>query len=340
MSLFSLPETRQPILLTGVYRSGTSILHQIVNAHPQVSLVYDAIKFLRFVVDRFAPIEENWEQALEETHLRLTQRWQMPFDLDNAKVELFSLPKVEAQDLYYAIMKAVDPELKSNTKVRWGEKNAMVWTKVPDFLRLFPEGQVIHIIRDPRDVVASYKKMTNEIGKTYLDGAFNCLHAMNAIQAYSQCYSEKQFRFIRLEDLVSNPEDQARELCKFLDLPESNAMIQYENYRDKQGKTWQHNSAFTGSSAGIFSETNRRSNLTDEELFLVELIAGQKMLEFGYEPSGNLPSISQCKSAFDCLEDDYLREGFDLFMKTGNGREQYRTNPIATELQAVGVELL
>ena len=41
-----------------------------------------------------------------------------------------------------------------------GDKEAIAWSKIPIFLNMFPEGKVIITLRDPRDIVSSFKKIT------------------------------------------------------------------------------------------------------------------------------------------------------------------------------------
>ena len=48
----------------------------------------------------------------------------------------------------------------------------LCWTKIPDFLSMFPDGKVIHVIRDTRDVLSSFKRVTYEPGLKYLDAVF------------------------------------------------------------------------------------------------------------------------------------------------------------------------
>ncbi|MGM0411630.1 MAG: sulfotransferase, partial [Bacillota bacterium] len=37
-----------PILITGTFRSGTTLISQIMRNHPNIALVYDSVNFMRF----------------------------------------------------------------------------------------------------------------------------------------------------------------------------------------------------------------------------------------------------------------------------------------------------
>ncbi len=74
---------------------------------------------------------------------------------------------VQLRDVYEAIM--VETFCDGRLDMRWGEKSLMQWSNIPLFFEMFPNGQVVHMVRDPRDVLASYREFTNEVQFRYLD---------------------------------------------------------------------------------------------------------------------------------------------------------------------------
>ena len=64
--------------------------------------------------------------------------------------------------------------LEKNITKKWGRKTQLVWRQIPDFLKIFPKGKAINIIRDPRSVLASFKKSTYNPEPAYLGAIFNC----------------------------------------------------------------------------------------------------------------------------------------------------------------------
>ena len=176
----------RPIMLSGVYRSGTTILAQTCKAHPDISVTYDSIKYLRFCLDRFNP-QDNPDEAhrlIKETARRVSIRW----DIDINPDAIFEKLKGKALNhaaIYNAIMRDVVLDGDDDNR-RWSEKIAVMWSKIPDFLTMYPDGHVIHIFRNPKDVTASYKKITFEPGYAYLDAAFNCLDAFYSVRRYRE----------------------------------------------------------------------------------------------------------------------------------------------------------
>ena len=41
-----------PILITGVYRSGTTYFSRILNAHPDLDVTYDSVNYFRFIIEK------------------------------------------------------------------------------------------------------------------------------------------------------------------------------------------------------------------------------------------------------------------------------------------------
>lgn len=82
-------------------------------------------------------------------------------------------------------------------------------------LELYPEGKVIHMVRDPRDVAASYSERS--WASRDLEKTLNRLkrHYLELIKAEGSL-PQKGFRTFRLEDFTTDPDRQHDELIRFL----------------------------------------------------------------------------------------------------------------------------
>jgi hypothetical protein len=92
---------------------------------------------------------------------------------------------------------------------------------------LLPGSRLVHIVRDPRDVIASFTQQTwapsdpVEAGQFYRSIMLRWNHVAETLPAES-------FRMLRLEDLVAQPEPILRELCSFWDLEWDNQLLTLE----------------------------------------------------------------------------------------------------------------
>jgi hypothetical protein len=326
----------KPVFLSGVYRSGTTILAQVIGAHREIAITFDSVKFLRFCLHRYSPIDDpdNRERLVRETHDRIALRWDMHFDVD-AMTEAVLAAGSGYAPVYDVFMQRLLLTGDGAAK-RWGEKTAVMWSRIPDFLTMFPDAKVIHVMRDPRDATASYKKLTYEPGYTYLDCAVNSLHAMQSISEYQDRFGKDRVYWIRMEDLVSQPEQAARAMCEFLELDFDPGMIDPTRFRDKAGKPWDNNSVFCPNMTGISGDFERwRTELTTSEVLFVEMLAASQMSKFGYHGSGSFPARADWNEVYEYLEDPFIRKRFERWLSTGKGSEGYRSDPIAKEIEAL-----
>jgi len=318
----------ETLMISGVYRSGTTILAQVVGAHRDVYLTYDTIKYPRFCLDQ--KLEEGGRTIAEEIGGRITPRWGVEFDVE-AVVESLPESPTHAQ-VYERALAQLRDNYKPIAQI-YGEKIAVMWTSIPDFLEMFPQGRAIHIIRDPRDVVASFKNITYEPGFAYLDGAFNCLHAMSAVRAIQDYYGENRLMLVRLEDLTEDPELTARRISEFLGRTYDADMLNPQKYRDKAGNAWKNNSGFFPETQGIDKNQQRwREHLSSAEVFFVEMVVMAKMVEFGYKPSGRVPNQQEWQEIYSFIQDPFLSKRFAHWIATGKGLEGYPSDPRTKEV--------
>ena len=115
-------------------------------------------------------------------------------------------------------------------KSRWAEKTPSYSFILPFINSLFPNCQIIHIIRDGGDVVASHRDRW---------GYWSAIKAtrkwqitIETIRNYASNLPSNRYYEIKYEELVQNPENTLKELFQYLEEPwESNLLEEgpYEN---------------------------------------------------------------------------------------------------------------
>lgn len=105
----------------------------------------------------------------------------------------------------------------------------------PELHQLAPNTTFIHIIRDPRDVVASFRKQ--RWAPAELDAAIAFyLASMRSINAALATLPDHSVVTLRLEDLLAEPDTEIQNLCNQLDLAFSPAMLDHDFSRGHQGR--------------------------------------------------------------------------------------------------------
>ncbi|MBI4309189.1 MAG: sulfotransferase [Candidatus Omnitrophica bacterium] len=321
-----------PLFITGGWRSGTTLISRIMNNHPDFAVTYDTIHFMRFANNRYDPINDpaNAGRLIADTNRRIQERYNLSFD--QAKVTDALKGDYTYASIYDAIMK--DFLLKSSGKKFWGEKTNLVWSKIPYFLALFPQGRVIHIIRDPRAVLASWRKFTHAPGNDYLDSIINCYDSMHMALHYARQFSQQRYLFVRYEDLVSDPRATAANICTKFDVPYDEAMLDDSKFESILGDQWKSNTIYDEQLKGISKVMINRweSELKDWEILLTELIMDDMLEKFQYAQSGiNKDEKLMAQAIHEVRKSDLATEGMIRFLLTKKGFERYPVDPMARE---------
>lgn len=321
----------KPIFITGVYRSGTTLPSQILNNHSKLNITYDSLQFFRFYLNRYDPIDKRYKEIVKDAEKRLEQRFSIKVPKRKIIKKLEKIKDIDYKDVYSKFMTGTF--CSGDEKATWGEKSVLEWTNIPTFLKMFPKGKTIHIIRDPRDVLASYKKITIESGKRYLDAVFACLHSMNWSLSEGRKLPSDQYFVLKHEDLVMQPEEKVKQLCKYLKIDYEKNMLKVSKFQNKSGKKrWQGNTAFNDIGKNISQKSIKRwkTKLENYEILFVESIIGEKIFnKFNYEVSNNMINSRELNKIWDSLkETPLLQKRLSKWLNTGEGIEDYPSNPL------------
>lgn len=204
-----------PIFIIGTGRSGTTLLRQMLNAHPRIHITHEA-SFYSYA--RHAPVDVSASQWLE----RYFQTYSYAYlGLDPATVRAAlpaDLPRDRIVDAYTTILKA---KAAQKGRVRWGDKNPLDTHNLAQIFADFPDARVVYITRDPRPTVHSFNRMP--FGTS--SALFNCLLCrlqFDHIQPYLDRILE-----VRLEDLSRDPRSVMQTILRFVDEPWHDAVLDH-----------------------------------------------------------------------------------------------------------------
>jgi hypothetical protein len=193
--------TPAPIFIVGCHRSGTTLLRLLLDSHPNISCGPET----GFLTD-FAGITRDpmWP------HL---QQYGFPKEYWHRKVaELFDSFQSD-----YACARG---------KARWAEKTPNYALHLDYINELFPTCQVVHIIRDGRDVVASHLDRWGYISAVKATRKWPLY--IDRTRRVGALLPATRYREVRYEDLVGDTEAVMRELLDFLGEPWDEVVLQYD----------------------------------------------------------------------------------------------------------------
>lgn len=319
------------IFISNTMRAGSSYLSRILSAHPDISMSYDTVNFFRFCHHRYDPIEkeENFIRLIRDMSFRMENRFSIPLDV-NKCLALVDGKGYSYATAYWGVLRTIFPD---KNKTILGDKEALAWTKIPSFLEMFPNGKAIILVRDPRDVVNSFKKITIAPENDYLIALFDAVDVINHAVRYSTRYSN-QVKMVKFEELKMFPEKVMREVCHFLEIDFVTGMLDSENYTDHSGKKWDSilSRSCPEEKDPLAAVGRWKNKLDDVDLFLCEWIAKEQISMINLPLSGSKFTQEDFDSAINRLmSSKLLREAFRNWCETGEGVEKFPLDPIKPE---------
>ena len=314
------------IFISSPFRSGSALLSRTLNAHSQIGLINDALKYFRFCYRKYLPLnEKNVQTMLNDVSYRLLTRFNIQLDVQVCMDEIQKKP-LNDTSIYSTLLN----HLFDNHSGRYiGEMESVSWTKIPIFLNMLPDSKALLIVRDLRDVVVSFKKKTIAPGNDYLIALFNVIDAMDHYIEYQENFPSR-FHGIRFESLKEHPEEEIRKTCDFLDLDFEPKMLDEESWLDFHGDKWKNREISSFHAVG--DSTNPvgrwRKLITPEELYLCEWIGRKQMQAFGMRFEGGSASPEVINRAMKLINSsELLKNAFQRWKETGRGMEMYPLDP-------------
>jgi Sulfotransferase family len=276
----------RPIFVLGCPRSGTTLSQLMLHAHPRIAIPPET----RFLLTAYSS-RNDFGDLREETSRRA-----LAGSIVGKRETLFYDLGLDPQDIVEEIA-AGPPTLGSALgtvfrayarrfgKPRWGDKRPGYYQHIPELLRLFPEAQIVHMIRDGRDCVASLKAMPWFKQDIYAAIA-TWMEAIDCGRRAAGRLAAGAYFEVRYERLAAHSAEQLSALCAFLGEEYDPAMTEPYKIADMavpKRATW-HAGTRTKVTPALCGSWRHR--LEPWEISLCETIMGSRLRALGYELSG------------------------------------------------------
>jgi hypothetical protein len=210
---FTPPEgSPAPLFLVGFPRSGTTLMEQILSAHPDVVATQEK--------EFIATLVPNLNKVLGR-----------PAAYPEALAELDEAQIVALRDLYWHKVRETlhfDPAEK-----RVLDKMPMNIAHLGVIARVFPEARIIVALRDPRDVILScfVQSFTDNAAMSNfqtIEGTVRTYRdVMELYRQYKETLPELALHEVRYEDVVERMEEKARAMLAHAGIPWSDEVLRY-----------------------------------------------------------------------------------------------------------------
>ncbi len=241
------PQGYSPIFIGGLYRSGTTLMRELLDSHPHIACGPESHLSSHNQLQRiYTDLRTIWPTILS-TH----------YEFDPHMVD-----QVMAGLMHSTFM----PYCQKQGKPRWAEKTPGNICVIDTLFALFPAAQFIHMIRDPRDAFCSVRERAAKDKPgwatwTPKQVAAQWCRRINFGLAWRE--QPDRYREVRYEELVTQPEATLRSLFTFLGEPWAASVLE--------------NKPIFSTSVGRW-----RSELSAAEVAEIEGVAGETMCALGY----------------------------------------------------------
>lgn len=282
----TLAQDDRPIIVVGAARSGTTMLQLMLHAHGRIAVPPEN----RFVLRAYQNRRDFGDLRVEANRRKLAHFickekgsgfGDLGLDADATMAEIVAGPAT----LGSALGIALRAYARKFGKARWGDKRPSYLANLHMIRDLFPDAQVVHIIRDGRDCVASLKEAPWHRGGVPTAVAGWC-RGMDEGARAARTWAPGSYFEMYYERLVSDPEPELRRLCDFLGEPFDPAMTEPSSVAGvavPERKTWHALTHGEVTSKRIGSWSRR---LDPAEIGLCEAVMGRRLVAHGYELTG------------------------------------------------------
>lgn len=168
-----------------------------------------------------------------------------------------------------------------STANRWGDKTPKNTIRLEYLNWIFPNAQYLHIIRDGRDVVASYldSGIYNDAGIA----ASRWLLSVTKAQFFSENLKKENYCEIKYEDLVLSPKKTLGKICSFLKIEFVEEMLSFWETSQNLGDTihFHHKNVKNPLNSKAIGRWQERLNTEQQKLIGLKL--NDKLKDLNYE---------------------------------------------------------
>jgi hypothetical protein len=267
------------LFIVGRGRSGTSLLQTILNTHPEISVAPES-QFIMFLRKRYQNVKWGDDRIKKfAKDLWLEERMQN-WHLDPVKLEK-ELLEIENPDFakvcHHVYQNYAKTKNKQDIKIV-GDKNPHYALYIGHLMKLYPDAKFIHMVRDPRDTILSYKEVNFDS-----DNTATLAHRWNIYNRAILNFKNKigaNYQLVTFEKLLQHPEETLTNICQFLNFEYYPEMLDF--YKKEQD--WEAEFRKNLKNPLDPSKAFRwKAKMTPKQVKASTRVTGELAKEFGYE---------------------------------------------------------
>lgn len=249
------------IFIVGVSRSGTTLITRVLNRSHQIAISNEnhflghliPSEGVRFKFKKFGDLSDDdnvrklvnylYSEDFERDskHRRVSYHWRWIREWVDREDYLRRILNSDRSEraLFVVMMQVFADHLGASIA---GEKTPVHLRYVPTLVEWFPDGKIIHMLRDPRGIFVSELRRRKELPTTppfkqlkrfgslfklyiLLQTTAIWFESVKRYYKYKRAYPDNYY-LLRFEDLVGDPENHIRQVCDFLEVEFQGKMLE------------------------------------------------------------------------------------------------------------------
>lgn len=275
-----------PIFIVGMGRSGTTLLRSMLCAHPAITIPTELNFFL--VLERWAseyPVHGVGCPVDFDAFWRAYSSSEYFPKIGLNEESILNRIRASGSYDYRTIYTCICEEYAEKMgNLRWGEKSPNNYRFLDTLLNWYPNARVLYMIRDPRAVVASFRKVP------WGSGSIDAI-----VRQWQSCVSvmewwadDERVMVVQYETLVTEPEHQLRQISNFIGEDYTPDML----YKRSQSTTsvvhlsdWSRKHYETVMQPVTTANISKwESKLSPCEVAIIEYFCRGSMVKYRYQP--------------------------------------------------------
>ena len=320
------------LFCAGTMRTGGSLLSNLLSTHKDIIIITDIVHFFRYIFKKYDPIK-NKDQLFKlcaELSLRLKIR-----DNISIKKELFfnQILKKNAKtysEVYTCIFEVFKKKIPQKKII--GEYANAEWRNIGNFLKFNKNNLAIHVVRDPRAMLSSWKKITFSKGYKYFNSIFNWIDSVDSFFIYKKKFSSKNYLLIKFEEMHKFPDKVSKKLCKFLNVRYDKNMLKVNKWKKLLSNRFNYiNESAYNQKSKVYGFSVKRinkwqSHLEDWEVNLINYLCKKRLKKLNYK-SSKINNKLLKKGIKILNKDSFLKKRLKEFMTNNKGNAMSLNDP-------------
>jgi Sulfotransferase family len=280
-------KTARPVFIVGCPRSGTTLLRDLLRSHPNLTFPDESLFIGRFYRAYGDPAsdKEAWKLACRILRTPWVANWGICLERQEvAGCRAFS----------EVTRRVFEAWARKEGKPRWGGKTPHYVTEIPLLRHLFPDAQVIHIIRDGRDAALSWLKARYEPQNLY-KAACMWRDMVSKGRRDGSRLPPSDYLELRYKTLLAEPEKTMRQVCEFLGEPFVPAVLSPKRLAEPLFPNIMSGGPDAAFDQGVVPKNagKWKSSMSLSQRALFESVAGDLLEELGYPIEGLAKRLSK-----------------------------------------------